>query len=174
MQVADDKNGKGMRWIRTEVNLDNHLIVPMLDPCMESPEKYVEDYAANLSNTIINKSITLWDVHILNLKTSEAESTVIIRVHHSLCDGTSLMSLLLSCSRKVSNLEELPTIPTAKKRNPMLNSGGLWQFLLKLWLLMLVCWNTIIDAVMFMATVFFLEDTKTPLKSPEIGFRYTP
>ncbi|KAG8633563.1 wax ester synthase/diacylglycerol acyltransferase 11 [Manihot esculenta] len=171
--VVDD-NGKDMRWVRTEVNLDNHLIIPTFDPSMESPDKYVEDYAANLSTTVINKSIPLWDVHILNLETSEAKSTVIIRVHHSLGDGTSLMALLLSCSRKVSNPEELPTIPTTKTRNPMFNSCRLWQFFLKLWLSMLVCWNTIVDVVMFMATVFFLDDTKTPLKSPEIGIVYTP
>lgn len=169
-----DDNGKDMRWVRTEVNLDNHLIIPTFDPSMESPDKYVEDYAANLSTTIINKSIPLWDVHILNLETSEAKSTVIIRVHHSLGDGTSLMALLLSCSRKVSNPEELPTIPTRKTRNPMFNTCRLWQFFLKLWLSMLVCWNTIVDVVMFMATVFFLDDTKTPLKSPEIGIVYTP
>ncbi|XP_057987448.1 wax ester synthase/diacylglycerol acyltransferase 11-like [Hevea brasiliensis] len=177
--VVDDKNGVEMRWVRTQVNIDNHVIVPMLDPSMEmeSPDKFVEDYASNLSKTAINKSIPLWDVHLLNFKTSEAESTIILRVHHSLCDGISLMSMLLSCARKVSKAEEPPTIPTIKKRNPKnVNSGGFWQFFLKLWWLMLLCWNTIIDVAMFMATVFFLEDTKTPLKGPgfRFGFESTP
>ncbi|XP_057997539.1 wax ester synthase/diacylglycerol acyltransferase 8-like isoform X2 [Hevea brasiliensis] len=159
------EKGGEMRWVKTEVNLDNHVRVPVLDPNMESPDKFVEDYASNLSKTTITKSIPLWDVHLLNVKTSEAESTVIFRIHHSLGDGISLMSLLLSCSRKASDPEALPTIPTIKRRNPS-NSGGLtsWQFLLKLWWLVLLCWNTIVDVLILLGTIFFLEDTKTPLK----------
>ncbi|KAJ9167268.1 hypothetical protein P3X46_021932 [Hevea brasiliensis] len=159
------ENGGEMRWVKTEVNLDNHVRVPVVDPNMESPDKFVEDYASNLSKTTITKSIPLWDVHLLNVKTSEAESTGIFRIHHSLGDGISLMSLLLSCSRKASDPEALPTIPTIKRRNPR-NSGGLtsWQFLLKLWWLVLLCWNTIVDVLILLGTIFFLEDTKTPLK----------
>lgn len=150
---------------RTEVNLDNHVRVPKLDPRMESPDKLVEDYASNLSTTTISKSMPLWDVHLLNVQTSEAQSTCIIRVHHSLGDGISLMSLLLSCTRKASDAEALPSIPTIKRSNPRNNSGGFWQFLLKLWCLALLYWNTIVDIVMSLGTIFFLEDTKTPLKA---------
>lgn len=165
MQVVDEENGGEMRWIRTEVNLDNHVRVPKLDPRMESPDKLVEDYASNLSTTTISKSMPLWDVHLLNVQTSEAQSTCIIRVHHSLGDGISLMSLLLSCTRKASDAEALPSIPTIKRGNPSNNSGGFWQFLLKLWCLALLYWNTIVDIVMSLGTIFFLEDTKTPLKA---------
>ncbi|XP_057987446.1 wax ester synthase/diacylglycerol acyltransferase 4-like isoform X2 [Hevea brasiliensis] len=163
LQVVE--SGGEMRWVKIEVNLDNHVRVPVLDPNMESPDKFVEDYASNLSKTTISKSIPLWDVHLLNVKTSEAESTVIFRIHHSLGDGISLMSLLLSCSRKASDPEALPNIPTIKRRNPSY-PGRLtsWQFLLKLWWLVLLCWNTIVDVLILLGTIFFLEDTKTPLK----------
>ncbi|XP_021635181.2 wax ester synthase/diacylglycerol acyltransferase 11 isoform X2 [Hevea brasiliensis] len=157
-----EKDGE-MRWVRTEVNLDNHVRFPVLDPKMESPDKFVEDYASNLTKTPISKSIPLWDVHLLNVKTSEAESTGLFRIHHSLGDGISLMSLILSCTRKVSDPEACPTIPTIKRRNPS-NSGGFWEFLLKLWWLVLLCWNTIVDGLIFLGTIFFLEDTKTPLR----------
>ncbi|XP_057986513.1 wax ester synthase/diacylglycerol acyltransferase 11-like [Hevea brasiliensis] len=163
LQVVE--NDGEMRWVRTEVNLDNHVKVPVLDPNMEFPDKFVEDYASNLSKTTISMSMPLWDVHLLNVKTSEAESTGIIRIHHSLGDGISLMSLLLSCTRKASDPEALPTIPSVRRRNPS-NYGGLtyWQFLLKLWCWVLLCWNTTVDALISMGTFFFLEDTKTPLK----------
>ncbi|KAJ9167266.1 hypothetical protein P3X46_021930 [Hevea brasiliensis] len=163
LQVVE--NGGEMRWVKIEVNLDNHVRVPVLDPNMESPDKFVEDYASNLSKTTISKSMPLWDVHLLNVKTSEAESTVIFRIHHSLGDGISLMSLLFSCSRKASDPEALPTIQTIKRRNPS-NPGRLTslQFLLKLWWLVLLCWNTIVDVLILLGTIFFLEDTKTPLK----------
>ncbi|KAF2290479.1 hypothetical protein GH714_013580 [Hevea brasiliensis] len=113
--------------------------------------------------SLVCRSMPMWDIHILKVKTSEAESTSILRVHHSIGDGTSLMSLLLSCTRKVSNPTELPTLPTLKKRNPN-DSAGFWHLLLKLWMLVLLCWNTVVDVVIFLATILFLEDTKTPLK----------
>ncbi|XP_057994344.1 wax ester synthase/diacylglycerol acyltransferase 8-like [Hevea brasiliensis] len=80
LQVVDEENGGEMRWVRTELNIDNHVIVPKLDPNMDCPDKFVEDYASNLSNTTISRSMPMWDVHILNVKTSEAESTSILRV----------------------------------------------------------------------------------------------
>ncbi|KAJ9145856.1 hypothetical protein P3X46_028188 [Hevea brasiliensis] len=163
LQVMDEENGGEMRWVRTEVNIDNHVIVPKLDPNMDCPDKFVEDYTSNLSKTTISRSMPMWDIHILKVKTSEAESTSILRVHHSIGDGTSLMSLLLSCTRKVSNPTELPTLPTLKKRNPN-DSAGFWHLLLKLWMLVLLCWNTVVDVVIFLATILFLKDTKTRLK----------
>ncbi|KAK0577804.1 hypothetical protein LWI29_000387 [Acer saccharum] len=41
-------------------------------------------------------STPMWDLHLLNLKTSNAETVAVLCVHHSLGDGTSLMSLFLA------------------------------------------------------------------------------
>lgn len=112
-------------------------------------------------------SMPLWDLHLLNIKTSDAESVAVLRVHHSLGDGTSLMSLLLACCRKVSDPNEVPTIPSVtKKTDSKGHSKGFWPyFLFKLWLF----WNTLVDVVIFIATVLmFVRDTKTPLKG-ELG-----
>ncbi|VVA27389.1 PREDICTED: O-acyltransferase [Prunus dulcis] len=166
--VVDEKNEGKMKWVRTEVDLDKHIIIPDLDPNMESPDQFVEDYIYNLSKTTIDKSKPLWDLHLLNLKTSEAEGTGIFRVHHSLGDGTSLMSLLLACTRQISNPEALPTIPVKKKKNDdkrVFNRGFWW--VLKFF------WNTFADVFMFMLTALCLEDTKTPLKGPP-GSEFNP
>lgn len=172
MQVVDERIEGGLKWVPTTVNIDNHVIVPNLDEeNIDSPDKFVEDYASNLSQKGIKMSIPMWDFHFLNIKTSDAESVAILRVHHSLGDGTSLMSLLLACTRKVSDPKELPTIPSVAKRS---SAGSNSSSFMKLWLVVLLFWNTLVDVLMFMATaLMFLKDTKTPLKGlRENGFGY--
>ncbi|MBA0548757.1 hypothetical protein Golob_019835, partial [Gossypium lobatum] len=115
LQVMDKGNKGGMKWVRTQVDLEKHVIVPKLDPNIDSPEKFLEDYIYNLSKTSIDESI-----------------------HHSLGDGTSLMSLLLACTRQMNDPLALPTV-----------------FL-----------NTVVDVFMFIATALFLKDTQNPLKGP--------
>ncbi|KAJ6422243.1 hypothetical protein OIU84_027238 [Salix udensis] len=175
LQVADEKNGGQLKWVRTEVDLDNHVKAPSPDlNQVESPDMYVEDYVSNLSRTKISMSIPMWDIHLLNIKTSKAESVGILRVHHSIGDGVSLMSLFLSCSRKVSDPDALPTLPASKKQKPCsTSSGGFLQHFIKLFSVLLIYWNTLVDVVMFLITILFLDDTKTPLKGPS-GVGSTP
>ncbi|XWS50363.1 hypothetical protein CRYUN_Cryun12cG0081600 [Craigia yunnanensis] len=71
---------------------------------MKSPSQFIEDY--------VSKS--LWELHLLNLKTPEAEAVIIWQIHHSIGDGMSLVSLLFACFRKSSDLEALLTIPKQK------------------------------------------------------------
>ncbi|XVE67226.1 hypothetical protein DITRI_Ditri08aG0143000 [Diplodiscus trichospermus] len=137
LQVADEKNGGELKWVQTEKIM--------------SPTK-----------TKISMSIPIWDCHILNLKTSDAESTLDIRAHHSLGDGTSLMSLFHSCSRKVSDPDSLPSFPAATKKSRSSN-GWFWRFMSVL----LLIWNTLVDIWMCLATTYdFLKDTQTPIKAP--------
>lgn len=156
LQVVD---GKTMKWVPTEVDLDNHVIVPEIDPNMESPEKFMEDYISNLSTSTMDTSKPLWDLHLLNVKTSDAEAVGVFRIHHSLGDGMSLISFLLACTRKVSDPEVPPTLPAAKLKPNWSQSSefGFW------WACRLV-WNSIVDVLMFVATILFLKDDKTPIK----------
>ncbi|KAB5512486.1 hypothetical protein DKX38_029514 [Salix brachista] len=118
-------------------------------------------------------SIPMRDLHLLNIKTSKAESVGILRVHHSIGDGVSLMSLFISCSRKVSDPDALPTLPASKKQKPCSSSGGFLQHFIELFSVLLIYWNTLVDVVMFLITILFLDDTKTPLKGPP-GVGSTP
>ncbi|KAK2993873.1 hypothetical protein RJ640_003985, partial [Escallonia rubra] len=166
LQVVDEENGGVMKWVGTRVDLDKHVIVPDVDPNMDSPDKFVEDYIYNLSKSSIDRSMPLWDLHLLNVKTSDAEAIGVFRIHHSLGDGTSLMSLLLACTRQISNPDALPTIPVKKKLgNYSGHSGGiLWRFFSTIWSVFGLVWNTIVDVVMFLVTALFLKDTETPIK----------
>ncbi|KAK1434653.1 hypothetical protein QVD17_00402 [Tagetes erecta] len=155
LQVMDKETGS-MKWIPTHVNIDDHVIVPKLDPNINSPDKFVEDFISNLSRSHIDNIKPLWDLHILDIKTSEAEGTCVFRFHHSLGDGVSLMNLLLACTRKVSDPEALPTLPGNNKLG-VAKVASLWSTLG-------VIWNSFLALLMFVWTALFLEDTRTPMK----------
>ncbi|KAL4598914.1 hypothetical protein ACB092_11G091500 [Castanea dentata] len=178
LQVVED--GGEMKWVRTKVDLEKHVIVTELDPNMDDADQYVEDYVFNLSKSSIEKTQPMWDVHLLNVKTSDAEGVAIFRIHHSLGDGTSLMSLLLACTRQISDPQALPTVPGVaykkkKTKNAMNRSSGwwIWRCLIGFWWGWQLFWNTVVDAFMFMITALFLKDTETPLKGPP-GIEFTP
>ena len=165
-----------MKWVPTKVNLDKHVIVPEVNPNMEAADKFVEDYVFNLSKTGIDKSQPLWDVHVLNVKTSDAEAVGIFRIHHSFGDGTSLMSLLLACTRQISDPQALPTLAVSKKRILKQKSSSslwIWQCFIGFWWFCKLFWNTVVDVFMFLATSWFLKDTQTPLMGPP-GNEFNP
>ncbi|XP_052194418.1 wax ester synthase/diacylglycerol acyltransferase 11-like [Diospyros lotus] len=164
LQVTDKKGT--MRWVPTEVDISRHVIVPNLDPNIARPDQFLENYIANLSKTHLDRSKPLWDLHILNLKTSAAEAAGILRVHHSLGDGTSLISLLLAFTHKTSDPQALPTVPVHRKRPSPCRYGGWWRCLVAVLMLFRLAWNSLVDVGMLMATGLFLKDTETPLKAP--------
>ncbi|KAJ6418806.1 hypothetical protein OIU84_002061 [Salix udensis] len=130
---------------------------------MDSPDQFVEDYISNLSTIPLNLSKPLWEMHILNVKTLDAEAIAVFRIHHSLGDGASLISLLLACTRQTSDPDALPSIP-ARQRAGSHFSGGVWWLFFAIWTMLRLIWNTLVDLVLFLATMLYLEDTKTPLK----------
>lgn len=160
------KENGSMTWVPTLLNIDKHVVVPELDPNMKSSDKFVEDYISNLSRSNIDNSKPLWDVHILNTKTSNAQGTCIFRFHHSLGDGMSLMNLLIAGSRKASNPEALPTLPGDKVSSRHVRVTSLRS-------LFMVLWNTIFGVVMILLTALFLKDTDTPLKRSS-AYEYKP
>lgn len=162
----DDKRGK-KRWIPTKVKVENHIICPDLEPDMQSPDEFVENYASSLMTKPLDMSKPLWEIHILNLKTSQANSIGIFRIHHSLGDGISLISLLLACTRKTSDPNALPTIPSSNTTRPKI--GFFRHPFLSAWLCLMLILNTLVDITLFLATILFLKDTDTPLKGKSRG-----
>ncbi|ESQ43167.1 hypothetical protein EUTSA_v10015406mg [Eutrema salsugineum] len=152
----------GARWIKTKVNVEDHVFAPNVDleEIGEDGDDFVDDYISRLTVVPLDRSRPLWDIHILNVKTSDAEAVTVIRSHHSLGDGMSLMSLLLASTRKTSNLEEFPTMTTSSKRRKMVFHG----LILTIFYASKMIWNTIADFFLLFVTILFLKDTETPLK----------
>ncbi|KAJ0817307.1 putative transferase [Helianthus annuus] len=155
LQVTDKETGN-IKWVPTNVNIDNHVIVPEIDPNIESADKFVEDYISNLSRSSIDRSQPLWDLHLLNIKTTDAEGTGVFRFHHSLGDGMSLMTLLLACTRQASDTDALPTLP--------MNKDSAYIKVTSVWSVLVMLWNSFVAMMMFVCTGLFLKDTETPLK----------
>ncbi|XP_059312468.1 wax ester synthase/diacylglycerol acyltransferase 5-like isoform X2 [Lycium ferocissimum] len=180
LQVMDESDGsREIRLVPTAVNIDDHVIVPQIAGINMDTDKFVEDYLSNLSTTTIDMSKPLWDLHILNVKTSDAEATSIFRFHHSLGDGVSLISLLLSLFRTSSDPTSLPTLPVSSsskdKSNLSINNREniwslIWKYLVKLWLLIKLLFNTVVDILLLTATMLFLKDSQSPFTVAQ-GFK---
>lgn len=162
------KKGRKTRWTQTTIDLDNHIIVPQIDSKIDFPDRFVEDYISNFTKTPLDISKPLWEVHLLNIKTSNAESIGIFRIHHSLGDGTSLISLLIAATRKTSDPNALPTVPTTRKRDDSRSNVHNCSIIVSFWMSILwglsLIWNTIVDVLLLVLTILFFKDTHTPLK----------
>ncbi|KAL9283310.1 putative transferase [Arabidopsis thaliana] len=165
-KLSDD----GERWMKTKVNVEDHVFVPDIDlqEINKDGDGFVDDYVSRLTLSPLDKSKPLWDIHILNVKTSDAEAVGVMRCHHSLADGMSLMSLLVACTRKTSNLESFPTIPAIKRREQMMshrfgNKGWYSRSINAVYYAVRLIWNTIVDLLLLWATSFFFKDTETPI-----------
>jgi hypothetical protein len=173
MQVSDAaRKNAPPRWVRTTVNLDDHFIFPQLDPAATSadPDRAVEDYVSSLSTLPMDHSRPLWEFHILDFPTSEAAAAVVIRMHHSLGDGVSLISLLIACTRSAADPARLPAVPSQPPRSP--RPRGALALAAWLWSLILLAWNTVVDVARFVATSWFMRDARTPFMGTEgVEFR---
>ncbi|KAL6620670.1 hypothetical protein ACP70R_035809 [Stipagrostis hirtigluma subsp. patula] len=180
--MGDMKKKSKPRWVRTTVNLDDHLIFPDVDPAATSanPDQAVEDYLSSLSTTPMDHSRPLWELHVLDFPTSEAAATVAFRLHHSLGDGISLLSLLIACARSAADPARLPALPDPPRRRPGPGyalprpplSAGFVAFVAWLWSYVVLVWHTLVDVVLFIATAWFLRDARTPFMGSEgVEFR---
>lgn len=166
---ATDKNGV-LRWVETTASMDYHIVCPTLDAAAVAADRdqAVEDYVASLSTQPMDHSRPLWQLHLLDFPTSEAASTAVMRVHHSLGDGMSLLTLVMSCTRSAADPTRLPAMPPlpartgaiyARPRPPA--SAGALAFARWACSLVVLAWNTMVDVAIFFATILFLKDTQT-------------
>ncbi|KAF2565696.1 hypothetical protein F2Q68_00028326 [Brassica cretica] len=74
MDSKNKKKGEPV-WVPVRIQVESHVIVPDLDHVnIENPEDFIEDYCSTIVNTSMDMSIPPWEFHVLNLKTSNAES----------------------------------------------------------------------------------------------------
>ncbi|KAK8453752.1 hypothetical protein SEVIR_5G336600v4 [Setaria viridis] len=167
-----DKSGQP-RWEPTTVDVNDHIIYPKLDAAAvaRDPDRAVEDYVATLSTLPMDETRPLWEFHVLDFPTSEAAATTAIRVHHSLGDGMSLLTLLMACTRSATDPSRLPAMPPLPTRTgaiwerprPPASAGALalaaWA-----WSFVALAWHTVVDVASFFATILFFRDPHTLFK----------
>jgi hypothetical protein len=113
LYLQDDDDEGVSRWQKTRVNIDDHIIIiDDVDPA------WVDAYICKLSLKPFDHSRPLWEFHVLNHKTSKTGATMVMRFHHSLGDGISLMSLLFAVVTRVDNPHLPPTFPASANAKP--------------------------------------------------------
>ncbi|KAD6795294.1 hypothetical protein E3N88_06190 [Mikania micrantha] len=149
-----DKHGRE-RWKRVDLEVDQHIVfIPdVIGDEGDDDEVVVNDYLANLSVSCpLSTDKPLWEIHVLS-----AHKCVVIRFHHALGDGISLLSLLLTLCRKVSNNDEMPTLdpPSVSLTNAGESLG------IRLWKLLKMAWFTLVYMLAFCMRSLWLRDKKT-------------
>ncbi|KAL5054328.1 hypothetical protein RYX36_035010, partial [Vicia faba] len=112
-----------MRWQKVEVKLEEHLKIPKFPETTNSSsielyDNYHKDYVSSILTEITPQEKPLWEIHIINYPTTNAVSTIIFKLHHSLGDGYSLMGALLSCLQRADD----PSLPLTFPSRPQLDS----------------------------------------------------
>lgn len=149
-----DKNGQEC-WRKTEIDMDRHIIFHN-DPFEGAKD---DEDAANILMADLAVSVPfemdkpLWEIHLLI-----SHKCAVIRAHHALGDGVSMLSFFLSMCRKADDPEKMPTMsPVVDPRTNGLEKaiGGM------LWRLIKVVWFTVVFVVDFIARVLWVRDETT-------------
>ncbi|KAM3220063.1 wax ester synthase/diacylglycerol acyltransferase 11 isoform X1 [Capsicum annuum] len=147
------------RWRKVEVNVDEHFIIRRESQITDDPsisdEDAVNDYLADLSvSTPLSLSKPLWEFHLLL-----AHKYAVLRLHHSLGDGISLMSMFLSCCRRADDPNQRPTTHGIGASSSS-NDRKIWSLLTKL---LKVIWYTLVYVIEFALRTLWLKDKRTAI-----------
>ncbi|XP_059068923.1 wax ester synthase/diacylglycerol acyltransferase 2-like [Cryptomeria japonica] len=171
-KMTENRHGV-LHWVETEVNVDDHVIVPEFPPGHTEYDEFVKDYISNIHLTPLPKCKPLWAFHFLNYSTSKARATLVINMHHSLGDGTSLMSLLLCCVTRADNPNLPVTFPSFKSPShktipyySWVSTEFMYYMFQRLFMPVLVLWYTVSDLISSFLRIVLMEDSKLHFRGP--------
>ncbi|XP_030463840.2 wax ester synthase/diacylglycerol acyltransferase 4-like isoform X1 [Syzygium oleosum] len=109
--MVEGKKG-GRKWKKVEVNVENHVHFPSFcsPKGSSSPsenDSFLKSYISQIAMEPFPQGQPLWEIHIIQCPTSEAQGTLIFKLHHALGDGYSLVGALLSCLQRADD----PSLP---------------------------------------------------------------
>ncbi|KAF5759193.1 putative O-acyltransferase, WSD1, O-acyltransferase WSD1 [Helianthus annuus] len=158
--LVTDNHGRE-HWRKTEIDINRHIIIRS-NPVGEgdNDEEVVNEYLADLTvSAPLTTDKPLWEVHLLS-----AHKCLVLRIHHALGDGISLVSLMLTLCRKLDDPEQTPTIgPLTSSTQKHKNSGTL-ESILKL---VKMVWFTLVYVFEFMMRGAWVKDGKTAVRGGE-------
>ncbi|XP_047307398.1 wax ester synthase/diacylglycerol acyltransferase 5-like [Impatiens glandulifera] len=168
--VRDDHGRE--RWRKIQVEIDRHIIVhqrPITGDSLSglTDEEAVNEYIADLAvSSPLSTDKPLWEVNILL-----AHKCAVLRVHHALGDGVSLVSLFLSCCRRADDPSQLPTILTVGEGSS--SSSSTAGSNLSLGRLLKTVWLTALYVLEFVLRSLFLKDKRTVMSGGD-GVEHWP
>ncbi|XP_074286273.1 wax ester synthase/diacylglycerol acyltransferase 4-like isoform X3 [Silene latifolia] len=151
------------RWETTNVNIDDHVIIHPNQPTSTEnlPEGGDEDqetdhinaYLADISvSTPLSRNKPLWEIHVLS-----GMKCVVLRVHHALGDGASLMSMLSACFGKKSCDDHKNNVG---KDGHAIRKKRSWKEK-SVWGLIKTLWYTIVFGLRLLGKVLWVKDTES-------------
>ncbi|KAJ8747580.1 hypothetical protein K2173_014426 [Erythroxylum novogranatense] len=162
----------GMLHLITEIDIDRHIIV--VEPTTkdiadddgsyhldvlennDDAERIVNDYLADLSvSTPLSEDKPLWELHLLL-----EQNCIILRIHHALGDGISLMSLFLAACGKAEDPTAAPTVVRVGRRGLGLRWSGYGWIRALLGFLKMVLFSFVF-CMEFVTRGFWHRDRKT-------------
>ncbi|XP_071696416.1 wax ester synthase/diacylglycerol acyltransferase 11-like [Rutidosis leptorrhynchoides] len=153
--LVTDNQGREF-WRKIDIDIDRHIILhPHPFGEVNDNETAINDYLADLAvSTPLNTDKPLWEIHLL-----PAHKCLVLRVHHALGDGISLMSLMLTLCRKLDDPEQTPTIEplissSISKRRELRTIDKIMRFLKMIWF-------TLIYMFEFTMRVAWMKDERT-------------
>lgn len=155
-----NKRGRDV-WVPVEVDIDAHVSESTeFTETEKAAPQFIQNYVSNLENfPPMDSSRPLWHCHIVNGTSGVAASHMVIRVHHAFGDGTSLMSLLLACSRRVGSPGQLPAVPAPSMKRKEKHLLLRW-----FWFPIFLVWNTVIGVLLFLFTILWFRDSDSIIK----------
>lgn len=143
----------------------------------------MDEYLTELALERFPQNRPLWECHLIMYTTSNATSTLVLKFHHSLGDGYSLMGIIFSLMRRVDNPSLPLTFPSRKahdyysskstnRRSSSNNNnnnikatsatGSFWRLPFQM-LSSLI--DTISNFTWSISSSTFFEDDQTPIRS---------
>ncbi|KAF8377575.1 hypothetical protein HHK36_030957 [Tetracentron sinense] len=163
MLVRDNKGRE--YWRRTKVEIERHFLVRDIDSVSNGDEDEEEDevvngYLADLAvSTPLDTDKPLWEFHLLR-----NQRCCVLRFHHALGDGISLISLALACCRRVHHPDQPATISSSSSSSKISNTTSTGtKICRKVWGLVAVAWFTLVFVVGFLLRSLWVKDAKTAL-----------
>ncbi|KAM7498100.1 hypothetical protein LguiA_022514 [Lonicera macranthoides] len=172
IMVEENKGVK--KWKRVEVNFNDHIIVPIFPQGMSLDfyDECLNDYLSKIAMDPLPQSKPLWQIHLIKYPTNNADGNVILKLHHALGDGYSLIGLLLSCLQRVDN-PSLPLTFPSRQSNSRSSSGGGGRFD-RVTKVFSGFFNTMLDFGWSFVKSSIMEDDISPIRSGNIGVEFRP
>nr|DAD22859.1 TPA_asm: hypothetical protein HUJ06_024322 [Nelumbo nucifera] len=175
IMVLDD-HGVG-HWKKVEVKLEDHVRVAVFPDGLPATtyDECFQEYMSKISMEMLPQSRPLWEIHLFKYPTSNAAGTVVLKFHHALGDGFSLMGALFSCTRRADDPSLPLTFPSSRPK-PIPNNhgaGGL-SILKKAHGFVSLLFNSASDFAWSLLKSSFLEDEQNPIRSGTAGVEFRP
>ncbi|XP_031481945.1 wax ester synthase/diacylglycerol acyltransferase 4-like isoform X2 [Nymphaea colorata] len=168
------KDEKGVKyWKPVKVNLKDHMRIPTF-PRGLSPqeyEKHLKGYLSEIAVEEMSQNKPLWEVHFFKYCTPSAVNTLVLKLHHAIGDGFSLMTALFSCVRRADDPSLPLTFPScngsSKQHRSKIENGTIWRHLSPHWI-------TFQDFGWSLLKSSLIVDPKSPIRSGEVGVEFKP